>query len=681
MVLPLLLTLKRRRGSPDPRRPGTDRTAGGVRAAPRSRGLALLGALALSILPALTALTAVPTPSSAAGASLSASPGSVAPGGSVTASWSGVADPTGRDWIGLYATAGAANEAYVDWKYVGCGRTPGAARASGSCTFTMPATPGTAYQFRLFANDGYARLAAAAVTVTGGGPAATATPVPTATAGPPAVQPPLLARYENLTPLGNDYNQTFYRPRQFVNGVSWNDATWGRYTITNTTATYAGWDLLITPNQGPHRERDTAAWFKLTLNRPARLALLWQDVGAVPSWVTSSWTVGPPVTWSDGTTSRTYHKDFPAGDVSLGSLRAPGAGGPPAGNTYLVLLAEAGGVASVAPTVPVGKETPTANQTCPAWVHDQYTTVVDGVVYPTWHPQIDPVYYCYFRHEHGSDPKLFGDGTWKPAYGRSALASGIPENHEGFKGARFLLGDHDFYYYTHMGTANVVGAACQHLHEVAVAQARLSDRVLTADVMFMADFGRAVENTTHTPLNPPGCPNQGTLRTGSGMRLFPVQNGTQPTVFYYPWNFDHSGTVVGLGSRIGINNPDLQTICLDMQCSANVSNAPAPGAKRFFNPAPGFGVRATLAAATGVFYTDPLGKVVRPGPGAGNVRQFVHPSANASTQSLTDQGACVTGPGYKNLFQAEFMCVTDAQAGEGNSTELEASLGGAGRPN
>jgi subtilisin family serine protease len=92
--------------------------------------------------------------------SLSASPASIAVGGSLTASWSNVCAPTGSDWIGLYR-AGAPDTSYLAARY-----TTGS--ASGSVPFAIPATlaPGT-YELRLFPNGGYARLAVSnSVTVT-----------------------------------------------------------------------------------------------------------------------------------------------------------------------------------------------------------------------------------------------------------------------------------------------------------------------------------------------------------------------------------------------------------------------------------------------------------------------------------------------------------------------------------
>ncbi len=73
-------------------------------------------------------------------ASLTASPGSISSGQSVTVTWSGVASPTTSDWVGLYHP-GDPNTAYIDCFWTdSCTRTTGsAAPASGSCTYTMPA--------------------------------------------------------------------------------------------------------------------------------------------------------------------------------------------------------------------------------------------------------------------------------------------------------------------------------------------------------------------------------------------------------------------------------------------------------------------------------------------------------------------------------------------------------------
>ena len=70
------------------------------------------------------------------------------------------------DWIALYP-AGAADGGYLDWRYLSGATTPPATGLSNaSLTFATPVTPGT-YELRLFASNGYTRLATStAVTVT-----------------------------------------------------------------------------------------------------------------------------------------------------------------------------------------------------------------------------------------------------------------------------------------------------------------------------------------------------------------------------------------------------------------------------------------------------------------------------------------------------------------------------------
>lgn len=63
------------------------------------------------------------------------------------------------DWLALVAV-GAADTAHAgNWLYLNCTKTaPSSGRSSATCPFTMPTIPGT-YEFRLFANNGYLRLA------------------------------------------------------------------------------------------------------------------------------------------------------------------------------------------------------------------------------------------------------------------------------------------------------------------------------------------------------------------------------------------------------------------------------------------------------------------------------------------------------------------------------------------
>jgi hypothetical protein len=52
------------------------------------------------------------------------------------------------------------------------------------------------------------------------------------------------------------------------------------------------------------------------------------------------------------------------------------------------------------------KWNPGPNDTCTPEIHNQYSVVgPDGLLYPTWHPPVDPETGCTFGHEHGRDPR------------------------------------------------------------------------------------------------------------------------------------------------------------------------------------------------------------------------------------------------------------------------------------
>src|SRR5262245_38070483 len=107
----------------------------------------------------------------ATAAALFESPSSLAAGSVATTAWSQIDSPTPRDWIGLYA-AGANDMDFQAWVYVRCSHTPTTAAATGVCQFGLPnRLPPGLYEMRLFANDGFERLATSETfTVSAGGP-------------------------------------------------------------------------------------------------------------------------------------------------------------------------------------------------------------------------------------------------------------------------------------------------------------------------------------------------------------------------------------------------------------------------------------------------------------------------------------------------------------------------------
>jgi hypothetical protein len=503
-------------------------------------------------------------------------------------------------------------------------------------------------------------------------PPATASPTagPTATPTPVAETRTILGSYVNLQATEGspseppDYDQTVYRPRQF--------------TGTN----YSGWDYLTLPATGINQIR-YGDWFEINLNRAARVAVLWRGgAGNEPTWLTSSpWTRGTDTVY-DSATYRVYTQDVSAGTLTVKAVKD--ASGGSVTTPYWILLSESGGVPSVTPQQR-GSPNADPNETCPAWVHnqDKYRVTVDSQSYPSWHPQIDPEYWCYFRHEHGSDPSTFGDGTYKPAFGRSAIAAGVAENHEGFKVGVYSYSGYDWLLEQHFGTVNAQGAACNRFHEIGVAIAQSSgDRLLLADVMMMANMGKSIENTSHIPLNPVTCPGVNNGSLGSGDRLLPVQDGSDPgnPTFYEPWRFDASGTVIGLTNVFTFNTPDPIAICKDYTCSENVMTG-LNGARRFYNTIGDFGVDADAAATTGVFYTNGFATQAVSGPGVGTLRQYVRPGTDARQTYGGDNHTFVTSSGgdTQNRFRARYRFEDGNTTGpqQGNTVELENSLSGA----
>jgi subtilisin family serine protease len=101
--------------------------------------------------------TSPPVTVTAGAPTLSVSTTTAAPGASVTVTLAGGYGGS-TDWLALASTS-ASNTSYIQYIYVGAGVT------SRTWTVTMPTAPGT-YEFRLFLNNGYTRVATSpAVTV------------------------------------------------------------------------------------------------------------------------------------------------------------------------------------------------------------------------------------------------------------------------------------------------------------------------------------------------------------------------------------------------------------------------------------------------------------------------------------------------------------------------------------
>lgn len=481
---------------------------------------------------------------------------------------------------------------------------------------------------------------------------------------PGAASGVLLATYTHNSSKGSavDWSKVAYRPRQFAKGLVIVDPSWGAKTVEDAGA-YVGWDILPTYNYSVHRVETLANWTEIELNRAAVLTVVWRGGAVVPNWL-AAWTKAGNVVVS-GKTLPTYQKSFGAGLVSLGGVYNPSDSPTAVRDTYWILFAEADGGPSPAPLVPAGREAPVPNATCPTWVHEQYTaTGPDGVAYATWHHQIDPVYWCYHRHEHGTNPLWFASDKM-PAFGYTAAKHGMTEPHTGFKNHVFDSQDGTRWMVTHhFGTAGI-GRACNRFHTVDIAVRNIASGELLADLHLMGDFGKSVVNTTDVPYTPPACPTQASDAAGSsGIRKIPSQ-ADGPT-FYEPWRVDLKKTLFGFVGDFTINSPEGIVICNNSTCDQAVTTGKT-GARHFFTPNLGpKGDYFSLVGGsnTGVFYTDPSGAKRLNAGDPGAVRQYIKAGMKASVQ--------IAGIHCWDVYAWGKKLVCDAS--NGNSTCREGSI-------
>jgi hypothetical protein len=459
--------------------------------------------------------------------------------------------------------------------------------------------------------------------------------------------PTLLRSYQWLqsSPEGDQpaVEDMFYRPRQFTANNTLTDAQ-GSWTINNA-GSFQGWDVLLPPNGGKHGsvwQYEKATFIQLTLNREARLAVVWRaDPNKVPSWLKNNWTQQGTVRINNADLP-VYVKNFSSGQtVQLGSVYDPGQRQAQNLYTYLVLFAEKDGSPSPAPAQ-LGSPAAQPNAPCPAWVHDLYTTTgPDGRIYPTWHPQVDPVYWCYFGHDHGSDPALLKPG-FKPAYGyvsaRDPLHGNgtLPEPNPGFKNYVWERDGYRILFVHHFGTGGA-GRICRQFHSLQVVIASKSTGEIMADLNLLADFGRATDNNTDGPINascPSGVPTPSQITNTTGerkLKVSPDLNG------YEPWRSDGSGLIIGLNTAgLTFDTVNPITACKSNNCSSATDLmriGQNTGEMRLFAFGPGLGVNAARAVATGEFYTDIYGKKLLSASDPGAVRQYLKPGFSFSASN------------------------------------------------
>lgn len=434
-------------------------------------------------------------------------------------------------------------------------------------------------------------------------------------------------------PLVNGYIPTLlesYYVWQYAN--SWQRATSDmRYRPRQFgSAPYSGWDVLDLPGDNVFRNYTRRDWLQITLNRPATLAVIWR--GPNPGNWLSTWVEGSRL---EG--DYTFTKVFPAGHVTLGAIEGM------ENESYTVLFAEADGTPSAAPSAPAGLEQPRPNVPCPAWVHDQYMAEGhDGNMYRSWHPQIDPVYWCYFGHSHGSDPAQFA-GDVNVTFDYYADKGHRHEPHEGFKVFVVNTQTHSMMFTAHLGSSEA-GRICARVHSYDVALADLRTGEVLADLRLKGDFGYTMvidKGAVFYRLKSRDCPEMADLPKSTVGRVRIPLAGTSG---YEPWNASVLGNVLGISNlpALIIDNSITQievvrrsdgTIKVDDRGFAEYVGVESTGQAgdrhwmRVFGgeEGRGFTVSASRAAATGEFYTDYRGLTLLERSDPRAVRQFIKP--------------------------------------------------------
>ena len=438
--------------------------------------------------------------------------------------------------------------------------------------------------------------------------------------------PTLVGSYRVIRNLSGfdqaEYVGSVYRPRQVANGAAIEVDSYNsnglKSTITDARS-YVGWDLLL-PKNNRNLTLDTRAdWFSITLTRPAVLAVGLRSKN-IPAWL-NSWTKSTSLAVnSNGKAEevRVFKKTFAAGKVDLGGVSAL----PGGENAYVVMLAEQNGAPSAAPSVPAGQEVPKSNSACPAWVHDQYmTTGPDGKQYRTWHPQIDPVYWCTFGHEHGSDPSLAGT-AYKVAFGYTATLGGMSEPHNGFKINVFRNPSGGFWVVTHHFGTGGIGRACVSMHTADFAL--IQNNVIKADLHLMGDFGKGMVTSMQTSQDISGCVNPMVMPGSTGVRKINLMGNKG----YEPWRMDTRMLKVGLTMNgLTFDTGDAITGCASVACTTLVPRPGNFGADHRITHESNLTVTGNGTTA-GTFYTDSTGTKLVDASTAGAVKQYIESGLN-----------------------------------------------------
>jgi hypothetical protein len=441
------------------------------------------------------------------------------------------------------------------------------------------------------------------------------------------IQPALVARYHSI---GQWYSEDENKIYRYVN---YRDIKY--LPRQSEFEGFEGWDMLTSPWPGDYPGDD---WLNLTLNRNAVIVIVmneWQYNNATDNdrlGVFSAWQAGTTTAENEKkeeTNYFTFTKAFGQGAIKL----------PPVKDTnYIVLLAEEGGTPSATPALPTGETVqPQPNEKCPEWLSAKIwlASGPDGLLYKSWHPQIDPIYWCYYEHEHGSDPSVVGYNH--AAFEYTAFKNdNQPELHEGFKGFAIQDKEKDLGYYINIHSeTGVVSRACARHHTVVFAVTKLSTGELLAELSYKGDFGAVRNNQTGEVFQPAQdkCPNQAQIAAQNepaSRRIRVFEGGNDPGG-YEQWDgglprtlgFDYPEWSAGMG--IDIRNP--ATGCNTSSCTGALKTTSHADQRtiEFHEVTLKYNGFLDGADGDGVFYTDVYGTRPLQATEAGAVKQYVQP--------------------------------------------------------
>ena len=467
---------------------------------------------------------------------------------------------------------------------------------------------------------------------------------------PPLDVPPpvvaLVGRYYTYRPWEDGIRQQRvdgmkYLPRQFSAGLDV-DLDEDDVDLVDNAGKYDGWDLLL-----PHQEwsnSTSADYLFVFLNRSTRVALVWRSKDPDPGWL-SQWALSGTA-GVDGRLYPVFEKTLPYGWNTIGG---PSPDGDYSQN-YLVLLAEQNGQPANPPPTPSGQSAADPNQLCPKWVHDQYQIQgPDGDWYGTWHPQIDPVYWCYFGHEHGSDPSVI-PGAPKIPY--QYVAAKVPqvEPDVGFK--EFIYQTPDGYWVRMINHASTAmhRRVCAQLHTV---YATVYDQAGTEvfRVGFKADFGASLSTADGAVITPTNCGydmNDVAESTKASKKIRTSADSND----YERWRAVPTVEAANLGMlfshRFDIRDP--YSFCPGLVCDDVALHGSGESETRRTIETDQFVFDARLALATGTFFTDPYGNGLVPPASLDAVEQYIEPGFYLDLTSVPGN-RCAAIDRWTQLFE------------------------------